>query len=292
MEHSEDQQTLENQAPSGAEVVQEIRCPNCQKKQKGSYKYCPKCGQRNTTHRVSFKILLIDFFREELHLNNKAFRTLKLLFTDPGALTLAYIKGEKKSMLTPTKLFIWSGFLLIAMLLPTTHVLDIKSGGGPIRFNVGPYNSESSQTSGNSTLFKDSIQQINAAPKQFLEKLLRRFPFVLLTILPLFALVLKLLYRKRNMYFVEHMVFLLHFHSVAFIMLSILLAIMLLFPGFIMANKFILGGIFIYALLAFKKVYRHGWSGTLFRGSLLVLLYLITVPLILILSSLGISLLV
>lgn len=271
------------------------RCPNCNKKQKKSFKYCPKCGQRNTSHRVSFNVLIGDLFREEFHLNNKAFRSINLLFFKPGALTRAYIEGRKKSMLTPTKLFIWAGFLLIALLLPTVNQLEVNSDNGPIRFNIDDKTEES--TYDETTLkgqignyFRDLVQEANDHPKEFTQKLLRRFPFVLLAILPAFALFLRLFYWQRKMYFLEHLVFLLHFHAFAFLMLSLLLVLMLAFPLATFINKIVFVILFVYLLISYKKVYQHRWFGTMVRGTLLSAFFLITVPIFLILLSLIISL--
>lgn len=277
------------------EIDTPSRCPNCNKKQKKSSKYCPKCGQRNTTHKVSFNILLGDLFREEFHLNNKTFRSIKLLLFKPGALTRAYIDGRKKSMLTPTKLFIWTGFLLIALLLPTVKQLEINSDNGPIQFNVDGKTQES--TYDESTLkgqignyFRELTQEANDHPKEFIQKLLRRFPFVLLAILPAFALFLRLLYWKRKMYFLEHLVFLLHFHAFAFLILSLLLLLMLAFPTVTFMNVIVFAILFIYFLFTYKRVYQHRWPGTIIRGSLLSIFFLITVPLFLIIISLLFSL--
>lgn len=272
-----------------------VRCPNCNKKQKKSFKYCPKCGQRNTSHKVSFLLLLQDLFKEELHLNNKTFRSIRLLLLKPGALTRAYIDGRKKSMLTPTKLFIWTGFLLIALMLPTLNKLGVNSENGPIQFNIDEKTEESSYD--NNTMkgkvgnyFRDMLQEANDHPKEFMQKLLRRFPFVLLGILPGFAVFLRLVYRKRKMYFLEHLVFLLHFHAFAFLMLSLLMVLMLIFPLITVMNKIVFAALFVYFLLAYKNVYQHRWPGTIVRGSLLSLFFLITVPIFLVLLSLFIAL--
>lgn len=271
------------------------RCPNCDKKQKKGHKYCPKCGQRNTTHKVSFFILLEDLFREELHLNNKSLRSIKLLVFHPGALTRAYIEGRKKSMLTPTKLFIWTGFLLIALLLPTVNQLESDSDDALIKFNVNGKTEQS--TYDESTLrgklgnyFREQGEEANEHPREFMQKALRRFPFVLLAILPLFALFLKLMYRKRKMYFLEHLVFLLHFHAFTFLILSLLLVLMLTFPTVTFLNKLAFAILFIYLLISYKEVYRHRWPGTIIRGLFLSIFFLVTVPVFLILLSLIISL--
>ena len=198
-------------------------------------------------------------------------------------------------MLTPTKLFIWSGFLLIALILPTTKALEIDTDNGPIKFNVGGVTEESSYDDGTfkgkiGNYFRDMVQEANDHPREFMQKLLKRFPFVLLGILPVFALFLRLMYRKRKMYFLEHLVFLLHFHAFAFLILSLMMVLMLAFPAGNVMNKIFLPILFVYFLLAYKNVYQHRWPGTIVKGSLLSLSFLLTVPLFLVLISLLVSL--
>lgn len=220
---------------------------------------------------------------------------MKLLLFRPGALTKAYIEGRKKSMLTPTKLFIWTGFLLIALLLPTVNQLETDSENGPIQFNVGDSTEETTYDTetikgriGN--YFQNLVREANEHPKEFMQKLLRRFPFVLLAILPAFAFFLRLLYRKRKMYFLEHLVFLLHFHAFAFLMLSTLLVLMLGLPTLTFLNKIVFAILFVYFLLAYKNVYQHTWLGTVIRGSFLTFFFLLTVPVFLVLISLLVAL--
>lgn len=273
------------------------RCPNCQRKLKKSFKYCPKCGQRNTTHQISLQILMIDFLREQLHLNNKTLRSLKLLFLRPGEITKEYIKGRKKSLHTPTKLFTWTGFLMIAMLLPIVNNQHFDTQNGPIQFDLGGVSEESQINSDTprgfiGSYFLEMVQEANNNPKLFAQKIVKRIPFVLMAVLPFFALLLKLFYWKRKLYYLEHLVFLLHFHSFIFSLVFLFLVVILLIPSVSSMISLIFAVVFLYFLLAYKTVYQHSWGGTLLRGTLVSCLYMITVPLALMLISMLVSLLI
>lgn len=270
---------------------EKARCSNCQKKLKASFKYCPKCGQRITTHQVSFGILITDFFREELHLNNKAIRTFKKLFLQPGQLTLEYISGKKKSLLTPTKLFVWTGFLMIAVLITAVNRVEWDGNGenGPIQVNTGSGDEEPGEF-GQAVL--GAVDRANENPQLFFQTVLRRLPFVLLALLPVFAGLLKLFYRKRQMYFLEHLVFLLHLAAFGFLLFALAAAVALVGASGAMLMTLALGILFLYYLLAYKRVYRHPWFGTILRGSLIGLLFFLTVPTTLIFVSVMLGLFV
>ncbi len=265
------------------------RCDNCGKKLKNSFKFCPKCGQRITTHKVSLGVLLVDMFREELHLNNKAIRTIRRLLTRPGSLTQAYIAGKKKSMISPTKLFFWTGFLFTALLLPSIEGLDIRpDGGGPIniKFDEGTEASLDSTDKPIKRYFAESSMRANEHPEQFLEHSLTKIPFVLLILIPGFAGFLKLLYFRKNVFYLEHVVFLLHLHVFVFLLFSFFLGLRLLAPVEWTLPGVWLGGIYLYFILSFRNVYQHRWAGTIFKGSLIFMAYLLTVPLLLLIISL------
>lgn len=268
-----------------------VRCSNCQKKLKASFKYCPKCGQRITTHRVSLGILVTDFFREELHLNNKAIRTFRKLFLQPGQLTLEYIAGRKKSLLTPTKLFVWTGFLMIAVLITAVNRVEWNGDGenGPIQVNTGAGDEEPGEF-GQAVL--GAVDRANENPQLFFQTVLRRLPFVLLALLPAFAGLMKLFYRKRKIYYLEHLVFLLHLAAFGFLLFAVSVTLSMIGAPGIVSMTIALGILFMYFLLSYKRVYRHRWLGTILRGSLIGLLFFLTIPTALIFVSVMLGLFV
>lgn len=278
--------------PIGQEKAEKPRCPNCGKKLKSSFKYCPKCGQRVSTHRTSLGILVRDMVREELHLNNKFLRTFRDLLQRPGALTLAYMQGRKKSMLSPTKLFLWTGFLFVALLVPSIEALQIREdGSGPIQFNLDGVSEDDlvrmkEDANAFEAIWINSVLEANEHPDRFVQNSLRKIPVVLLFIIPLFALLLKLTYLRRRIYYLEHLVFLLHFHAVVFLVFSLFLIVQLLLGSvgsWAWTGILLMGG---YFLLSMRRVYGHSWGAAVGRTVLLFTVYLITVPLTLLLLTL------
>lgn len=104
-----------------------------------------------------------------------------------------------------------------------------------------------------------------------------RIPTAMFLLLPLFALLLKLLYARREWYYAEHVVFALHTHAFAFFVFSLVL-LAYVWPG--ASEGMQLGAIQgaglvlpLYFLLAQKRVYGQSWPKTLAKASLLGLGY-------------------
>jgi hypothetical protein len=100
-------------------------------------------------------------------------------------------------------------------------------------------------------------------------------PTVLFLLLPVFALVLKLLYIRQDRYYAEHMIFLLHTHAFVFLVFAILLTRRWL-TGWIetllgwtwlppLIVTLLLGWALVYVYLAMKRVYGQGWLKTLVK---------------------------
>lgn len=99
----------------------------------------------------------------------------------------------------------------------------------------------------------------------------------LVMLVPLAALLLKLLYIRRKRKYVEHFIFTLHVHAFLFLVMF-LAALELLFAGSTWVLIFGLIGSLIYFLLALKSVYGQKWGKTLVKGGLLGLGYLFLLP--------------
>ncbi len=101
----------------------------------------------------------------------------------------------------------------------------------------------------------------------------KQIPKVMFLLLPVYALLLKVLYIRRRRFFVEHFIFALHVH--AFVFTICFLEILL--RGVQVLPVLLLIWIPVYALIAMKQVYGQGWFKTLFKWFVLGNAYLIMV---------------
>jgi hypothetical protein len=99
-------------------------------------------------------------------------------------------------------------------------------------------------------------------------------PRVLFVLLPVFAVVLALLYwrQRKDYYFVDHLVFSLNMHSFAFAMILVAVILGRLITGGTAAEIALLA-IAFYLFLAMKRFYRQGWVWTAVKFALVSFVY-------------------
>ena len=91
----------------------EANCLNCGAVLDGAY--CRQCGQKAHVHR-SVGAIAHDLIHGILHLDGKFWRTLPLLAWRPGELTRRYVHGERAKFVSPMAMFLFSVFLMFAVL--------------------------------------------------------------------------------------------------------------------------------------------------------------------------------
>lgn len=103
---------------SDNQLREEKNCLNC-----GTIvedRFCPHCGQENTINRPSFHYLFAHFFEDLFHYDSGFWKTIKSLLFRPGVMVKEYLKGKRKSYVSPVKLYIFISFVtfLLPFLLP------------------------------------------------------------------------------------------------------------------------------------------------------------------------------
>jgi len=88
-------------------------CLNCGAELTGPY--CRECGQKARVRR-SVGVIVHDLVHGVLHLDGKFWRTLPLLAWRPGELTRRYVHGERAKFVSPMAMFLFSIFLMFAVL--------------------------------------------------------------------------------------------------------------------------------------------------------------------------------
>lgn len=103
--------------------------------------------------------------------------------------------------------------------------------------------------------------------RDVLSETVRRAPTAMFLLLPVFALLLKLLYVRRRRYYVEHFVFGLHTHAFSFLLLTVTL----LMPDVFDAALLLWTVVYFY--VAMKRFYGQGWLKTLAKYAILSAVY-------------------
>lgn len=108
----------------------ERSCLNCGAMLAGDY--CHQCGQRAHVHRT-LAAFFHDLAHGVFHFEGKIWNTIPMLAWRPGELTRRYIEGERAKFVSPIALFLFSVFLMFAILGATSSVgstsdAKVKSG--------------------------------------------------------------------------------------------------------------------------------------------------------------------
>lgn len=221
------------------------KCKNCGTHLESDFKYCPSCGQEVRDSASSIGAFFTHFLNDYFTFDSKIIRSFKPLLFKPGFLTLEFLGGKRVRYITPLRLYIFISiafFLVLSLLGSDATATDSEEAFWDAFFG-------------------------NYLPKIF---------FLLL---PLFALVLHLLYIRRKQPYVKHFVFSLHFH--AFLFISTLFFLLISEPlekmGLVVVNQVLSGilGILLLAYLFFamKRVYQQPVGRTLLKFFLLCLGY-------------------
>jgi hypothetical protein len=113
----------------------------------------------------------------------------------------------------------------------------------------------------------------------------RQIPIGMFFILPIVALLMKLMHRKRL--YILHVVHALHLHSFALLILGFSWCVMWLIHSeneLIIISSMLLG--VVYSVISFKRVYQHGWGKTVLKFFITGFLYQFTLVLFVVLLAL------
>ncbi|MDQ6736625.1 MAG: DUF3667 domain-containing protein [Gemmatimonadota bacterium] len=221
-------------------------------------KYCGHCGQRSGDVRLSLRDLLHELAAEHFGLDTKVARTLVTLVRKPGQLTTEFLAGRRMSYVPPLRLYLSLSvlfFLLSALKSDTATSPDRSDGVRAVQLGKA----DSSAAAASSAIARaaaDSVVPSRIADKSIADTLhgnavslffKRRFvqriaylkahrqeatqhisesfhhelPDALFLLVPGLALALSALYRRSGRFYVEHLVFALHFQAFSFAALTV-----------------------------------------------------------------------
>jgi hypothetical protein len=221
-------------------------CPNCSQTLEGEF--CANCGQRDVDLERPIGDLLHELIRETLDVDGRAWRTLHTMFRHPGMLTTEFLAGKRRMYTSPLRLyivvsvafFIWAAWIASrGLLLDAGQTVDVDAGG----------------------------------QAQFLSEDLPRLMFALL---PLFAVFLKIAFHKR-LYF-DHIIHSLHMHTVAYIVLALMLPLEEVAHWFLIALQTLIFAYFpVYIVVSMRRVYETGWMIAALKAFAVLFAYMVVV---------------
>jgi hypothetical protein len=255
-------------------------CPSCGAAVADNY--CSVCGEKKRTAAdLSLKHFVEESVEGISHFDGRFFRTIKILFTKPGLLTLDFERGRRVPYMKPFQLFIVANLLFFLL------------GHGTSVFTTtleSFYHSSDYTQYGSKEIIDRKApneKQRKALGVAFNEKMHGQSKVFIILFIPVIAIGCALLYINKRKYFSLHLTFATHFFS--FVLLYFLLFFFVVeLPAYYifgLRNDYVYDQVFgissivvliIYLAIAGKRFYKAhlGWCITAALG--LGVLFIVT----------------
>lgn len=245
--------------------------------------YCPACGQEQREYHRSLRALAGELLDAFTGWDNKIVATFRTLLVRPGVLTREFLDGRRARYLRPLRVYLTASVLLFLALgvpsatpRPRTRAIAggsprpapaqdarISVAGGAVAINTSGLDSIAPPPPGSSVgrRFGYALGQRLAAFKRAPGKasqralddaFMRHLGTTILLLVPVSAALVQLFWRRRRLFYAEHLVFALHGHAQG--MLSVAVAHLL--PGDLALVPF--GWTVAYQWFALRRVYGTG----------------------------------
>lgn len=238
-------------------------CPSCNRTV--STAYCPTCGERSLHPRdLTLRGLTDQVFEAFTNIDGRLLRSFRYLIFRPGALTVAFLQGQRKPFVSPVALF-----LLINVLFFATESL---TGGTifstPLEGHL--YTQPWSPLAQGLVAHRLAALHTSAAlfaPRFDSAIALHARSLILLMALA-FAVLPAIAFRRNRCPFAAHAVFSLHLYGFMLLLFSVATAIPAvgLLAGGARSTSQVLDGIISITLLAACGVYLYFATGVVYGG--------------------------
>jgi hypothetical protein len=283
----------------------DLACRNCGTA--APLKFCPACGQETTLHPPTLGEFLHEFVGHYVALEGTLWRTLGLLVCRPGRLTREYLDGRRRRYVLPLRLYLTASFLFFLVLKlvagSVTPGMKVLADGRDMA--VAEYRAEIASAahaaSGSARpasgarfevlkandcggagqracsrveqSLNEAMEHAQENPQEALERAREHFmhwaPYAIFLLLPAFAGLMQLAYRRRGMTYGEHVVFSLHLHAFWFLAALVMLALPESVVG---VAQF---AVVAYGVWAMRETYGGRWWPAVLRAFLVSTLYAI-----------------
>lgn len=256
-------------------------CKNCGQPLTG--KYCSSCGEKvYTDHDKSISHLFEEAFHFITHLDGKFIKSIVLLLKKPGFLSAEFCQGVRKKYFKPVSLFLIG--VVIYLLLPFVQGLNLD-----MDMMTTTFKSIGINVVENAAINKAAHEHVtlDALAEHYNAKSAKFAKLLLFLVLPVSALALMLLFRKKKKYYFDHFILATELNTfflyVCFILIPLIMIVIgklaYWIGGFNMTwGDYILGPIMILLLLfaftvAFRRFYEIKPRAAIFKALVFLLLH-------------------
>ena len=272
-------------------------CHNCDTLLTGSY--CAHCGQADHPLDPRLHDLAHELMHEFLHLDGKILTTLKSLIFYPGRLSAEFLAGKRARYIGPVRLYLTMSvlfFLLLAHDFKPDHAANAKPAepgasasqsdkaehSSDVQINIDTQKIDTQKTDAQNPAANPAVQEKKkhwaqkiekiarkaaANPEEFEHELRANCSHAMFVLVPIFALLLQLVYRNRRHHYPSYVYFSLHYHAFVFLLFSISMLAGLLKIEVLDTLMFwvVFLGAPLYLYLAMRRVFGGTRKHTLWR---------------------------
>lgn len=209
-------------------------CRNCGSPLHGEH--CHACGQPRKGLLRDVRTIAGELLDSLFDLDGRLLRTLPALLFRPGFLSRAYIDGHRIRYVSPVRLFVFlclAAFFAARLTTPAPEIGEdgesasaLESDEPGISINGQPWDPDANPVS--IGIFPDAandwlnaqighipqnLERIREDPDLLINAFFSALPTALFVLVPVFALLLKLLYLFEKRLYMEHLVIALHGHA-------------------------------------------------------------------------------
>ncbi len=294
-----------------------VNCQNCNASLAGAY--CSDCGQKAVDVNRPLRELVHEGLESLTAFDSRVLRTFWPLIRRPGFLTIEYLEGRRARYVPPFKLYLFVSFVLFLTLgfakvdlirhaddgessngvvLTLNDAIESKQEEPPKEGKLGNQKegtptdpastevelsnaSEATEESGGEESFlgidlEDALENETQLEANFVSRLAQ----IVFLLVPAFAALLHLVYWRSGRLYIQHLIFSLHVHTLAFLVAW--LKTMLGFGPEILGKlgEWLLPAVLVYVYLAMKRVYGQGWLKTLLKMLVLWILHLLVLAVV------------
>jgi hypothetical protein len=283
-------------SPAGGSLP--AACLNCGAPVSG--KFCAECGQPVIDPNPTLRELGHELAAGFLNWDGKLLGTLRALVTSPGSLTKEYLAGRRVRFISPLRVYLTCSFLyfFVKAVLPDA---PLQISGTTAAVGKGAARASSVQIGMLTVQQDDSAQSIrdlerlgtrdkgvagawgrhfSAAlhdTRKLSAAVTANIPRMMFVLVPLYAALVALVFRRRRMRYPQHLAFALHVHAFLFLALLPTLVTRIIDVGWVeaifVAVSFAL--IAAHLVLATRRVYGVSTGGAIARSALIAGAYFV-----------------
>ncbi len=195
-------------------------------------RYCPECGQPDGEVDPTLREYAHELAAEFLGWDGKLGVTFRTLLRTPGRLTVEHLRGRRAPYLPPLRLYLTCSVLFFAMsaIVPHRTVLNRKGErveqglvqvGKSTPAQLRELDSLAVSAPMPQRVWFEHFARASRSPQVLTQAVDAAIPRAMFVLVPLFAALVMVGFRRRGFHYPQHLTFALHVHAALFLALTV-----------------------------------------------------------------------